>query len=755
MNEIKIYLNPSGSTAELYKDFNLYQESYRNAQITLYVPTSLLYENADGTYFNAVKTGAILTAPNGAKVTTKSFNAEFVKTVEVDGIKYALYAQFIPKEFVLYAGTQIIVCNVLSIDNTNAGTPQIISVTTSQVVPLTVLASAFLDNDEPLDPTEAEVIEGLINNLQERLTKGEYATRALKAWSPVYTYDAYELVSYPQKGQYGAIIKSLVADNKQNPYVGGEINSQYWAEIVDFNILNGLYGLRAQIEEALAQTQANAAAANASAAEAANAMADAQSSAQSAQEVAEIIKDSTDYLEGIKNGTLAVNKAEMDGEGNNIASQFSIVQADISGLREDISNEAHFRGMFDSVAALQEAYTTATPNDYAYIVGGNIYIWQNNAWTNSGQPSPNTAVPASNATPLTDGVASAGMSSQYSRGDHRHPTDTSKVNKSGDTMSGNLTIQKNYPTLTFANDRNARAYFEQNDENQFYLAQTENNNIVGVSKFPKNNGTLAIEETVVKKSGDTMTGNLKVPALISSDKPNSKNTPLYILPYVSYAEIAPSHETGDYLKALLKWICRNYPNVEGGLWLGRANPNSAGQIIIDIYDTSDVDGDGMPKYCCGTYRNLTGEIVTFNTNAYEFTGFYSATLASVYPVGSIYISVDSTSPAQLFGGSWTAITHGYYLKAVTFGAGQYGSEGLPNIRGSYKGVRTGNKGDPEAEGAFYMVADEVSTLEGGDGVVNRMQTLGFDASRSNSIYGRTSSVTPLNYSVYMWRRTAL
>lgn len=32
MNEIKIYLKQSGSTAELYKDFNLYQGSYRNVK---------------------------------------------------------------------------------------------------------------------------------------------------------------------------------------------------------------------------------------------------------------------------------------------------------------------------------------------------------------------------------------------------------------------------------------------------------------------------------------------------------------------------------------------------------------------------------------------------------------------------------------------------------------------------------------------------------------------------------------------------
>ena len=35
MNEIKIYLKTSGSFAELYKDFNLYQGCYRNSQISV------------------------------------------------------------------------------------------------------------------------------------------------------------------------------------------------------------------------------------------------------------------------------------------------------------------------------------------------------------------------------------------------------------------------------------------------------------------------------------------------------------------------------------------------------------------------------------------------------------------------------------------------------------------------------------------------------------------------------------------------
>ena len=47
---------------------------------------------------------------------------------------------------------------------------------------------------------------------------------------------------------------------------------------------------------------------------------------------------------------------------------------------------------------------------------------------------------ASDAMPQMDGVGSAGTGGNYSRGDHVHPSDTSKVNKSGDTMTGNLRI---------------------------------------------------------------------------------------------------------------------------------------------------------------------------------------------------------------------------------------------------------------------------------------------------------------------------
>lgn len=114
--------------------------------------------------------------------------------------------------------------------------------------------------------------------------------------------------------------------------------------------------------------------------------------------------------------------------------------SDIQGLREDITNESHFRGMFDSVAALRAAYPTATPNDYAYIVGGNQWLYTNGAWTDSNVPSPNTAVPKGTATPLMDGTAQVGDSNTYADALHRHPSDTNKANTSG-----------TYPNITAGN----------------------------------------------------------------------------------------------------------------------------------------------------------------------------------------------------------------------------------------------------------------------------------------------------------------
>lgn len=50
----------------------------------------------------------------------------------------------------------------------------------------------------------------------------------------------------------------------------------------------------------------------------------------------------------------------------------------------------------------------------------------------------------SDTTPNMDGVGSAGSGGNYSRGDHVHPSDTSKLDKTGGTVTGPLTVQGSF-----------------------------------------------------------------------------------------------------------------------------------------------------------------------------------------------------------------------------------------------------------------------------------------------------------------------
>ena len=101
----------------------------------------------------------------------------------------------------------------------------------------------------------------------------------------------------------------------------------------------------------------------------------------------------------------------------------------IDGLRQDILNEAHFRGYFATNAEIQA--TTANLNDFAYSAqSGTVWIYGASGWADSGKPVPDKTTPLSDATPAQDGTAAAGASTSAARGDHVHPTDNTRAAKS-------------------------------------------------------------------------------------------------------------------------------------------------------------------------------------------------------------------------------------------------------------------------------------------------------------------------------------
>lgn len=130
-------------------------------------------------------------------------------------------------------------------------------------------------------------------------------------------------------------------------------------------------------------------------------------------------------------------------------------------------------------------------------------------------------------------------------------------------------------------------------------------------------------------------------------------------------------------------------------------------------------------------------------------------VSNPYPVGSIYISTSSTSPASLFGGTWESIASERVLMGVSssHGAGSTVSAGLPNITGVLKDLFVSGHFN-QSTGAFMR-----SYVSGFSEKTSSSDWLGwadaqFYASDSNSIYGNSSTVQPAAYYVYMWQRTA-
>lgn len=129
---------------------------------------------------------------------------------------------------------------------------------------------------------------------------------------------------------------------------------------------------------------------------------------------------------------------------------------------------------------------------------------------------------------------------------------------------------------------------------------------------------------------------------------------------------------------------------------------------------------------------------------------------AAYPVGSIYQSTDPTSPAALFGGSWEEIASERVLMGAssTHAAGTTVESGLPNIKGSSSGVASTAYPNLSNSGALSINRTNggLAGYEGGSYGSNC--TVSFDASKSNAIYGRSTTVQPAAYYVHIWHRVA-
>jgi hypothetical protein len=137
---------------------------------------------------------------------------------------------------------------------------------------------------------------------------------------------------------------------------------------------------------------------------------------------------------------------------------------------------------------------------------------------------------------------------------------------------------------------------------------------------------------------------------------------------------------------------------------------------------------------------------------------FTAKLQAIYPVGSIYIGTTDNCPIASVFGTWEKVSEGRVLQGASSSqtAGKTVEAGLPNIKGSFYTATFSRDvvNDITQSGALYCGNKVSKAGHGSQAGANTRQGLDFDASRSNAIYGKSTTVQPPAYLVNIWRRTA-
>ena len=173
--------------------------------------------------------------------------------------------------------------------------------------------------------------------------------------------------------------------------------------------------------------------------------------------------------------------------------------------------------------------------------------------------------------------------------------------------------------------------------------------------------------------------------------------------------------------------------------------------VIWTYIKSKLTADNLTSISDST---KIGSVDNSKTNVVQqFTAsvLFQYMWKKIYPVGCIYQSTSSTSPATLFGGTWTQVDDGYYLRASTSGGGNTLGEELPNVKGQTALELAAN----QAQNGALKIVKQSGNREPNWSGSSSWGTLYLDASKmTNSVYKDNGKVQPKSFKVYTWYRTA-
>lgn len=174
------------------------------------------------------------------------------------------------------------------------------------------------------------------------------------------------------------------------------------------------------------------------------------------------------------------------------------------------------------------------------------------------------------------------------------------------------------------------------------------------------------------------------------------------------------------------------------------NLKTARKLKTNLASTENTTFDGSSD----TNIGVTGTLPVSNGGTGVTTD--SELALKLYPIGAIYISYVSTSPAELFGGTWTQITDRFLRAANDTNTGgsdthSLTSKQMPRHNHRVTGVMLTDAGStkiPSGNYYAFMQGDRGSDYTGGS-----------DTTQSAS-NGDSHNNMPAYQDVYVWRRTA-
>lgn len=212
--------------------------------------------------------------------------------------------------------------------------------------------------------------------------------------------------------------------------------------------------------------------------------------------------------------------------------------------------------------------------------------------------------------------------------------------------------------------------------------------------------------------------------------------------------------------------------VDGELSASSTNPVQNKVINAELGKKLSLSGGTMTgalttkgiKLTSGTDYGATLPSSPVTNQLFFQTAETNFVLDNVYPIGSIYMNVNSTNPGTLFGGTWEQIQGKFLLgMSSSYPAGSQGGEASHTL--TTEEMPSHGHNPANQSGYFGFITNSKKAFEVGDmgvqsgsGRYYPYSTVAFDISR-NSLTdttggGKSHNNMPPYLSIYIWKRTA-